>query len=239
MAGGARAAGGERRRLCAAPPRQELTASPNALFSRSVPWSGISGKPPGFADDVDNDSGGDITGVAAGTGLTGGGTSGSVTLSADTAVVQSRVTGTCTAGSSIRTVNADGTVVLPQPDTTGADWSLTGNAGTNPAANFIGTTDNQVFELRVNNMRGLRIEPAASTGNYQGPNVVLGYAANSVGAGAQGAVVNGGGSSLPNLPAESSQGPLRGRWAAGVATEPAISMPTRPPATSPRSAAEA
>ncbi|HET9315613.1 MAG TPA: hypothetical protein VFQ51_08485, partial [Vicinamibacteria bacterium] len=66
-------------------PRQELTPSPNAAFSLATPWTGISGKPAGFADDIDNDSGGDITGVTAGTGLTGGGTTGAVTLGANLA----------------------------------------------------------------------------------------------------------------------------------------------------------
>jgi hypothetical protein len=65
--------------------RQELTPSPNAVFSSVTPWAGIAGKPAGFADDVDNDSGGDITGVTAGTGLTGGGTTGAVTVSANLA----------------------------------------------------------------------------------------------------------------------------------------------------------
>ncbi|MFN8361135.1 MAG: hypothetical protein U0264_14570 [Candidatus Kapaibacterium sp.] len=32
----------------------------------------------------------------------------------------------------------------------GTDWSLTGNAGTSPATNFLGTTDAQDLELRVN-----------------------------------------------------------------------------------------
>ena len=36
-------------------PRQELTPGPNALFSATAPWTGITGKPPGFADDVDDD----------------------------------------------------------------------------------------------------------------------------------------------------------------------------------------
>ena len=67
--------------------------------------------------------------MAAGTGLTGGGTSGDVTLSIaaggvgttqiNNTQVQSRVTGTCTAGSSISTVNPDGTV-LCEPDDVGA-----------------------------------------------------------------------------------------------------------------------
>ena len=33
----------------------------------------------------------------------------------------------------------------------GGGWSLTGNAGTNPASNFIGTTDDQPLSFRVNN----------------------------------------------------------------------------------------
>jgi hypothetical protein len=45
-----------------------------------VSWGELSGIPAGFADGVDNDSGGDITAVTAGTGLTGGGSSGAVNL---------------------------------------------------------------------------------------------------------------------------------------------------------------
>jgi len=91
-------------------PRQELTPSPAALFSAAVPWTGITGKPAGFADDADNDtlaglgcsvgqvaksngqgwtcandidtnSGGTVTGVVAGSGLAGGGGAGTVSLS--------------------------------------------------------------------------------------------------------------------------------------------------------------
>jgi hypothetical protein len=77
-------------------------------------------------------------------------------------------------------------------DNVGAGWSLTGNAGTNPAENFIGTTDNQAFELRVNGLRALRIEPL-SAGGYAGPNVLAGYEGNLLTSGVQGAVVAGGG----------------------------------------------
>ncbi len=38
-------------------------------------------------------------------------------------------------------------------------WKLGGNAGTTPGANFLGTTDNQALELKVNGQRALRIEP--------------------------------------------------------------------------------
>jgi hypothetical protein len=82
-------------------PRQELTPSPNAVFSQKTPWTGITGIPAGFADntdddvlgsltcgsgqvakwngtawacalDIDTNSGGTVQSVATGTGLTGG-----------------------------------------------------------------------------------------------------------------------------------------------------------------------
>lgn len=60
-----------------------------------------------------------ITGVIAGTGLTGGGDTGDVTLAVDPTVVQRRVTGSCGAGEFIAAVNVDGTVVCA-PDMTGS-----------------------------------------------------------------------------------------------------------------------
>lgn len=60
---------------------------------------------------------GDIEGVTAGTGLSGGGVSGTVTLSADTTYLQRRVSSTCSAGSSIREIAADGTVTCETDDT--------------------------------------------------------------------------------------------------------------------------
>ena len=59
---------------------------------------------------------GDITGVIAGTGLTGGGLSGDVTLSANTAYLQRIVNGTCAVGSSIRLIASDGTVTCETDD---------------------------------------------------------------------------------------------------------------------------
>ena len=55
-------------------------------------------------------------------------------------------------------------------------WSLTGNAGTNPATNFIGTTDNQPLKLRVNN--GVAGEVNAGTGK-----TAFGYGAGQGGTG--------------------------------------------------------
>ncbi len=66
-------------------------------------------------------------------------------------------------------------------------WSLTGNASTNPAMNFLGTTDNQPLELRVNNARALRLEPGTT------PNVIGGFGGNTVTGGVVGATIGGGG----------------------------------------------
>lgn len=68
---------------------------------------------------------GTITGITAGSGLRGGGSSGSVGLAVDTASIQARVTGTCVAGSFISQVNSNGTVVC-QADT-GGTGNITGN----------------------------------------------------------------------------------------------------------------
>ncbi len=70
------------------------------------------------------------------------------------------------------------------PNATG--WGLAGNSGTTPA-DFVGTTDNQPLELKVNGARVLRLEPGSS------PNVVGGYSGNVVSSGVVGATISGGG----------------------------------------------
>jgi hypothetical protein len=46
----------------------------------------------------------------------------------------------------------------------GGGWSLTGNAGTNPVTNFLGTTDNQALVFRTNNTEQVRITNAGNVG---------------------------------------------------------------------------
>ena len=80
-----------------------------------------------------------------------------------------------------------------------AGWGLTGNGGTTPGVNFVGTTDNQPLEVQVNGLRALRLEPTPTS-----PNLIGGYTGNSVSGGASGATVAGGGESgYPNTVAAS------------------------------------
>lgn len=90
----------------------------------------------------DSNSGGTITGVTAGTGLSGGGATGSVTLSVNTSTVQARVSGTCAVGSSVRTINADGSVVCDPQNSGIATFYRAGAIRPNAA--------NQVAHVTVN-----------------------------------------------------------------------------------------
>ena len=43
-------------------------------------------------------------------------------------------------------------------------WELTGNAGTNPAINFVGTTDNEPLVIKTNGGEALRIDAQGHVG---------------------------------------------------------------------------
>jgi hypothetical protein len=74
-------------------------------------------------------------------------------------------------------------------------WKTTGNAGANPTNGaFLGTTDNQPLEIKVNGIRALRLEPTPNDAGHSNiVNVVGGSPVNFVGAGAIGATIGGGG----------------------------------------------
>ena len=64
-------------------------------------------------------------------------------------------------------------------------------------SNMVGSIGNQPLELKVNGVRGLRLEPTSDT-----PNVIGGYSGNSVQPGLVGVTIGGGGtvnSSQPNI----------------------------------------
>lgn len=81
------------------------------------------------------------------------------------------------------------------PAAIGACWSSVGDSGSNPATNFIGTTDAQAFVVRTANARSLRIEPSAELfgGSPITTNTLGGSRSNSVTAGVRGATIAGGG----------------------------------------------
>ena len=122
-------------------PRRRLTPVPAAVFATNSSWSGLQGKPAGFADDQDNDSlaslacsagdtlvynggwtcsatGGDVTSVlpTVGSGIVGGGESGDLVIDTDFNVIQKRVTGGCAVGQAIRSIASDGTVICSSQD---------------------------------------------------------------------------------------------------------------------------
>jgi trimeric autotransporter adhesin len=78
-------------------------------------------------------------------------------------------------------------------------WKTNGNTGANPTNGaFLGTSDRQPLELKVNGFRALRIEYATNLYGYN-PNMIAGNPFNMVSNGFVGAVIGGGGYSLgPN-----------------------------------------
>ena len=85
----------------------------------------------------------------------------------------------------------DGTsLVWTNPASAAAAWNLTGNAGTTPGVNFLGTTDNQALQVKANNKIAIQYSPGSSL-----PNVVGGLSAfrpTVIRSGVSGAVVAGG-----------------------------------------------
>jgi trimeric autotransporter adhesin len=85
-------------------------------------------------------------------------------------------------------------------------WNITGNAGTINGTNFIGTTDNVPFNIRVNNQKAARIASDGATYfGYQAGNVdantsntFIGYQSGLVNTGGQNNVAVGGFSLLSN-----------------------------------------
>ncbi|MGB9561818.1 MAG: hypothetical protein ACPL6C_03290, partial [bacterium] len=112
------------------------------LQAGNVPWARLTGFPAGcpagqFVSTIGSTltcaAAGDITAVYAGTGLSGGGSSGDVTLSVDTGYIQRRVTGSCASGSAISAINADGTVSCETDDI-----GVTGSGTSNYLAKWTG-----------------------------------------------------------------------------------------------------
>ncbi|MCU7617946.1 hypothetical protein NZ698_12120 [Chryseobacterium sp. PBS4-4] len=74
----------------------------------------------------------------------------------------------------ILTVNSNGVLTKSTLAASGLanNWGLTGNAGTTPGTNFVGTTDNAGLIFKVNNLQSGYIDPAKN-------NTSLGYTASA------------------------------------------------------------
>ncbi len=102
---------------------------------------------------------------------------------------------TGTSGSALTALNASQLTSGTVPAAALANaWTIGGNAGTTPGSHFLGTTDSQPLEFKVNGQRALRLEPNATS-----PNVIGGYSGNVLSNGFFGAFIGGGGDALfPN-----------------------------------------
>ena len=142
-------------------PRQPLTATPYALRALNLMTNGLPAGTYGNAVTFDN-AGNSFAGTLTGTFV--GASSGD--------------------GSGLTNVNASTLGGLNSSDF----WNINGNAGANPTNGaFLGTTDNLPLELRVNNVRALRLEPTATV-----PNVIGGDSANRVQSGINSVTISGG-----------------------------------------------
>lgn len=122
--------------------------------------------------EPDDNSGGDITGVLAGTGMTGGGTSGDVTLNADPTYLQRRVSGTCPSGQSIRVVNPDGTVTCEVDSDTDTQYS----AGT--GLSLVGTQFSLQVPISISQSNSSNLISSTNTGSGR---AIYGLSTNNTG----------------------------------------------------------
>lgn len=112
----------------------------------------------------------------------------------------------------------------------GGGWSLTGNAGTVPGTNFLGTTDGVSLTLAVSGTAALRIVPAYGFGYWgSSPNLIGGYEGNYALPGVFGAVIGGGGTPIegedpygPGAPAPNLISGHHGTVVGGIGNEAGV-----------------
>jgi hypothetical protein len=178
-------------------PRVELTPVPYALYAANA-GSGAGGGNtldqaydqggPGAGRTITADAG--AVNIAGADGLT---VSGSVGVGTTAPTAKLHIAGT----SGVDGIRfPDGTLQTTAGSGASAAWNLTGNAGTNPATNFLGTTDNQPLEASLNNTRVMRLEYDNTTPGLVAPhfNIIFGHLNNAATPGVIGGTISGGGS---------------------------------------------
>ena len=163
---------------------------PQACSNGQVPKSNGAG---GWACGTDTAGAGTVTSVTAGTGLTGGTITASGTIAVNTTAIQARVTGTCAAGSSIRTINVDGTVVCETDDTGGGAGAGAFVNGGNIFATgqaVLGTLDVVPLQIFVRGSEAMRFEPGVAP--YPDSHRIVGGGGQNYATDAGGTVAGGG-----------------------------------------------
>jgi len=115
-------------------------------------------------------------------------------IEVDATEIQRRVGNACSSGEFIREIEQDGTAVCGSAAGGGMGWSLSGNAGTNSANNFVGTSDDQALVIGSNSQPVAWFEavPLTTPGDFTA-NIRLGSPDNVVQPGVRGATISGGG----------------------------------------------
>jgi len=130
-----------------------------------------------------------VAGTVKATGFSGSG-SGLTDLSGS-ALLPGSIGEWAIAGDSITSAHIIDGTISSEDATPNAFWRATGNTDTVPGTHFLGTTDDQPLEFRVNNHAGLRLGFSYASGISM--NLVGGYWSNRISQTATGSTIAGGG----------------------------------------------